>query len=66
MSLERVQLLPGAQEAPGELLAAYQGTQPVGKDYQENTPMNKASNLKEHFTAWGKNISQRLATAQAR
>jgi hypothetical protein len=50
----------------GELLAAYQGTQPVGKDYQENTPMNKASNLTEHFTTWGKNISQRLATAQAR
>jgi uncharacterized protein DUF3313 len=50
----------------GELLAAYEGTQPVGKDYQENTPMNKASDLTEHFKGWGKNISQRLATAQAR
>ena len=50
----------------GELLRAFHGTQPVGKDYQENTPMNKASNLTEHFTTWGKNISQRLATAQAR
>lgn len=50
----------------GELLTAFQGTQPVGKDYQENTPLNKASNLTEHFTTWGKNISQRLATAQAR
>ena len=49
-----------------ELLVAYQGTQPVGQDYQENTELNKASNLKEHFTTWGRNISQRLATAQAR
>jgi len=50
----------------GELLAAFQGTQPVGKDYQENTNLNKASNITEHFTGWGKNISQRLANAQAR
>jgi hypothetical protein len=50
----------------GELLAAFQGNQPVGKDYQENTPMNKASDITEHFKTWGKNISQRLATAQAR
>ena len=49
-----------------ELLVAYQGTQPVGQDYQENTELNKASNLTEHFTTWGRNISQRLATAQAR
>jgi hypothetical protein len=49
-----------------ELLVAYEGTQPVGKDYQENTPLNKASGLSEHFTTWGKNISARLATAQAR
>ena len=49
-----------------ELLVAFQGTQPVGQDYQENTELNKASNLKEHFTTWGRNISQRLATAQAR
>jgi hypothetical protein len=49
-----------------ELLVSYQGTQPVGKDYQENTALNKASNLTEHFTTWGRNISQRLATAQAR
>ena len=49
-----------------ELLVAFQGTQPVGQDYQENTELNKASNLTEHFTNWGRNISQRLATAQAR
>ena len=49
-----------------ELLVAYQGTQPVGQDYQENTELNKASNLTEHFTTWGRNISQRLATAQTR
>lgn len=49
-----------------ELLASFQGTQQVGQDYQENTPMNKASGLTEHFTNWGRNISQRLATAQAR
>ena len=48
-----------------ELLAVFQGTQQVGKEYQENTPANKMSNLKEHFTTWGKNISKRLAAAQA-
>ena len=48
-----------------ELLAVYQGTQQVGKDYQENTPANKMTDLKEHFTTWGKNISKRLAAAQA-
>jgi hypothetical protein len=49
-----------------ELLVAYEGTQPVGKDYQENTALNKASSLSEHFTTWGKNVSARLAAAQAR
>jgi len=48
-----------------ELLAVYQGTQQVGKNYQENTPANKMTDLKEHFTTWGKNISKRLAAAQA-
>jgi uncharacterized protein DUF3313 len=49
-----------------ELLVAYQGTQPVGKEYQENTAFNKQSDITQHFTTWGRNISQRLATAQAR
>ena len=49
-----------------ELIVAYEGTQPVGKDYQENTALNKAAGLSEHFTAWGKNLSARLAAAQAR
>jgi uncharacterized protein DUF3313 len=49
-----------------ELLVAYQGTQQVGQDFQENTVLNKESNLTEHFRTWGSNISQRLATAQAR
>jgi hypothetical protein len=49
-----------------ELLVAFQGTQAVGQDYQENTPMNKASGLTEHFKSWGRNISRRLAAAQAR
>ena len=47
-----------------ELLAVYQGTQQVGKNYQENTPANKMTDLKEHFTTWGKSISKRLAAAQ--
>jgi len=49
-----------------ELLVAYEGDQPVGKDYQENTALNKASNITEHFKTWGRNLSQRLAAAQAR
>jgi len=48
-----------------DLLAVYQGTQQVGKNYQENTPANKMTDLKEHFTMWGRNISKRLAAAQA-
>jgi hypothetical protein len=55
------------RDAPtGELLAVYQGTQQVGQDYQENTAYNKVSGLTEHFTNWGRNISRRLAEAQAR
>jgi Protein of unknown function (DUF3313) len=49
-----------------ELLISYKGTQQVGKDYQENTAFNKASDLTEHFKTWGRNISQRLTAAQAR
>jgi len=49
-----------------ELLAVFRGTQDVGKDFQENTAFNKQSDVTEHFTTWGRNISQRLATAQAR
>ena len=48
-----------------DLLAVYQGTQQVGKNYQENTPANKMTDIKEHFTDWGRNISRRLAAAQA-
>ena len=48
-----------------ELLAVYQGTQAVGKEYQANTPANKMGDIKQHFTTWGKNISKRLAAAQA-
>jgi hypothetical protein len=51
--------------ATAELLAVYQGTQQVGKGYQENTPANKMTDIKEHFTDWGRNISKRLAAAQA-
>ena len=48
-----------------ELLAVYQGTQQVGKNYQANTPANKMTDIKEHFADWGRNISKRLAAAQA-
>ena len=51
--------------ATAELLAVYQGTQQVGKNYQANTPANKMTDIKEHFTDWGRNISKRLAAAQA-
>jgi len=51
--------------ATAELLAVYQGTQQVGKNYQANTPANKMTDIKEHFTDWGRNISRRLAAAQA-
>jgi len=55
------------RDAPtAELLVAYKGTQEVGKEYQENTRFNKQSDVTQHFTTWGKNISQRLATAQGR
>lgn len=50
----------------GELLFVFQGTQQVGKDYQENTAFNKAAGLTDHFTNWGRNISRRLSEAQAR
>jgi hypothetical protein len=49
-----------------ELLVSYSGTQQVGQDFQENTVANKQRDLTEHFTTWGRNISQRLATAQGR
>ena len=48
-----------------ELLAVFQGTQQVGKNYQANTPANKMTDIKQHFTTWGRNISKRLAAAQA-
>jgi hypothetical protein len=48
-----------------ELLAVYTGTQQVGKEYQANTPANKMTDLKQHFTTWGRNISKRLEAAQA-
>jgi hypothetical protein len=48
-----------------ELLAIYEGTQQVGQDYQENTDFNKRTDVTEHFTNWGRNISRRLAEAQA-
>jgi hypothetical protein len=51
--------------ATAELLAVFQGTQQVGKDYQANTPANKMTDIKAHFTDWGRNISKRLAAAQA-
>jgi hypothetical protein len=51
--------------ATSELLAVYQGTQNVGKEYQANTPANKMTDIKQHFTDWGRNISKRLAAAQA-
>ena len=51
--------------ATAELLAVFQGTQQVGKNYQANTPANKMTDIKEHFTDWGRNISKRLAAAQA-
>ena len=49
-----------------ELLAAYQGTQQVGQDFQDNTVANKEADLTLHFATWGRDISQRLATAQGR
>ena len=51
--------------ATSELLAVFQGTQQVGQNYQANTPANKMTDIKEHFTDWGRNISKRLAAAQA-
>ena len=50
----------------GELLTIYQGTQLVGKEYQENTALNKQTSLIEHFTNWGRNISKRLTEARAK
>ena len=47
----------------GELLALYEGTQKVGEDYNENTEFNKASNLTQHFTDWGRRVSARMAAA---
>jgi hypothetical protein len=49
-----------------ELLFVFQGTQQVGRDYQENTAYNKVAGLTEHFTNWGRNISRRLSEAQSR
>jgi hypothetical protein len=49
-----------------ELLAVYQGTQQVGQDFHDNTLANKKADLARHFAAWGNDISQRLATEQAR
>lgn len=48
-----------------ELLAVFKGTQQVGQEYQENSDLNKAKGVKEHFTNWGRNISRRLAKARA-
>ncbi|HET8698907.1 MAG TPA: DUF3313 family protein [Gammaproteobacteria bacterium] len=47
-----------------ELLGVVKGTQHVGKEYQENTIFNKQSDIEEHFTAWGRDISRWLANAQ--
>lgn len=50
----------------GELLALYEGVQKVGQDYQENTDFNKASNLIQHFTSWGRRVSGRMTAAHER
>ena len=36
-----------------------------GKNYHENTPANTMTDINDHFTDWGRNISTRLAAAQA-
>jgi hypothetical protein len=47
-----------------ELLGVFKGTQHVGKEYQENTVFNKQSDIEEHFTTWGRDLSRWLANAQ--
>ena len=47
-----------------ELIAIFEGTQQVGREYQENTPLNRAEGVTEHFSNWGRSISRRLAAAQ--
>ena len=37
----------------GQLLAIYEGTQEVGKDYNENTDFSRQENLKKLFDSWG-------------
>jgi hypothetical protein len=55
------------RDAPtGELLFVFQGTQQVGRDYQENTAINRVAGVTDHFTSWGRNVSRRLSEAQAR
>jgi len=48
-----------------ELLAVLQGAQQVGQDYQENTEFDIKHGLTEHFTRWGRHISERLTAARA-
>ena len=48
-----------------ELIAIVDGTQQVGREYQENTQLNRAEGVTEYFTAWGQGISRRLAEARA-
>jgi len=49
----------------GELLAMFEGTQQVGKEYQENTVFNKGHNFAEHFLTWGRNVSRRMTAIHA-
>ncbi|MEX1033942.1 MAG: DUF3313 family protein [Cellvibrionaceae bacterium] len=45
----------------GELLALFEGTQQVGKEYQENTDFNKGHNFASLFRQWGRNVSERMS-----
>ena len=49
--------------ATGDLLGIYQGTQPVGEEYNENTRMSTEKNLKELFTIWASQARKLLDNA---
>ena len=43
-----------------ELLAIYEGDQPVGEEYQENTALSAEHNVKALFATWGKKVRDAL------
>jgi hypothetical protein len=58
-----VQLKDGAT---GELLGIYEGTQPVGEEYQENNRLSAASNLNALFAIWATQARRILDDAHSK